>query len=77
MFERSVHIAKAIFTKLGDHFLSGLDFIQSIIGETNRPINDFNSFCLKKNLIVYFVTALIFYFLIKIIRTLKFHLIYH
>jgi hypothetical protein len=50
LLNKSINNAKAIFVNRGDHSLSGIDFIESIIGKTEQPIFDFNQYCLRNNI---------------------------
>lgn len=45
-----VNRAKALFPTIGDHQLTGLDWIYSIIQTHDRPLYEFNQFCLINNI---------------------------
>jgi hypothetical protein len=49
-FFSGVNKAKAIFVNVGDHNLGGLPWIYSVLGNTEKPIFDFNCYCLKHNI---------------------------
>jgi hypothetical protein len=49
MFERCSNNAKSIFPKHGNHYLSGIAWIISVINKDTDIINEFNRFCLENN----------------------------
>jgi hypothetical protein len=50
MILRAFNNAKSIFPNEGDHTLSVLNWIQSIIGNSENPISDFNEYCLANSI---------------------------
>ena len=47
LLEKCIFRAKALFPESGEQILSGLEWIYSVIGKTNRPIYEMNMYCLK------------------------------
>ena len=47
LLEKCIFRAKALFPESGEHILSGLEWIYSVIGNTTRPIYEMNMYCLK------------------------------
>jgi len=48
LLSRCILHAKALFPDTGNSLLSGLNWLSSVLGPTNRPIYDMNVYCLRQ-----------------------------